>query len=137
MKFRSRALLLVFSLTVLATRPVHEGVKFQISPGNINKPNFKGNTPLITASGVGNKELVKELLNANANVNLANRGGYTALMFAAANSHTDIVYLLLKAGANKHQRNLQGKTTLQIAQESGAHEELINLLEFGDIEKIR
>ena len=53
--------------------------------------------PLMNAAGIGNKDIVRLLLERGANVNAKASGNYTALMSAANNNQLEIVKILLDA----------------------------------------
>ena len=86
-----------------------------------------GQTPLIFASGNGDLEIVKVLLENRANINKTDAKGGTALMFASANNYPDIVKLLLTRGANVNAVDSHLKTALMLATERG-HLEVVRLL---------
>jgi len=74
--------------------------------------NMDGETPLMWASGYGNRSIVTELLKKTKNINQTDTKGETALSHAALNSQAEIVQLLLDAGADVSIRNKDGQTIL-------------------------
>ena len=89
-------------------------------------PNFgtiEGNTALMHASMVNEKEIVNLLLNNGADPNLKDNDGDTALINAAVDSRNrEIVEILLNAGADPTIKNNEGKTAYDIAIEDGMDE---------------
>lgn len=88
-----------------------------------------GETPLMIAAGVGQKDIVELLLSKGADVN-AKGGifGRTALMNAALNCYKEIAELLLAQGADVNVRNNNGGTALSLCFQSGPPcKELIKL----------
>ena len=84
-------------------------------PGvNKNAAMVDGVTPLMIASSLGRKHVVKQLLDAGANPNAAAVEGGTALYFASLGGFSEIVTLLLRAGANPN-ATFQGHTPLDAA----------------------
>lgn len=63
-----------------------------------------GNTPLHYAACGGYKEVVQELIKANARVEVHNENGHTPLMEAASAGHVEVARILLDngAGINTH-----------------------------------
>lgn len=96
-----------------------------------------GYSALHIASGLGNIEVIKSLLNTPTltptDINLANEvdDGKTPLMYAAEEGHTEIVELLLHKGADLNKKDKNGKTALMLAEENedgDVDEYLVNLL---------
>jgi regulator of RNase E activity RraB len=88
-------------------------------------PNFstiEGNTALIQASMVNEKEIVNLLLNNSANPNLKDNDGDTALINAVYSGNREIIEILLNAGADPTIKNNQGETAYDIAIEDGMDE---------------
>lgn len=59
----------------------------------------KGRTALHVASGLGNCEAIKLLLDYGASLNSRDRKGNTSLHLAVAGNHSDAVALLVSKGA--------------------------------------
>lgn len=78
-----------------------------------------GDTALIVAARLGNKECVQLVLQHNADLNLQNHCGETALICAANNGNTDNVKMLLIAGADYTITDKNGCTALTIAIKRG------------------
>ena len=77
-------------------------------------------TALLISSFLGNKEIVKCLLDNGADVNIKETtNGHTPLLQAATQGHTDIVKLLLEHGADAHPVNARGKSALDYARDAG------------------
>jgi ankyrin repeat protein len=76
-----------------------------------------GDTPLCLASYVGNLDIVRELLGAQANPNIGMNDSDTPLMMASNEGHVEIVELLLTHGADINLKNSDGYTALDYANE--------------------
>ncbi len=105
---------------------------------SIDAKNMDGNTCLMCAAQVGDRDLVEFYLSKGADVNMTNidsRGNVfgTALTLAVRNGHTNIVKLLLNSGADIHFRSslshygYQGRTALMTAAKIG-HKEVVQVL---------
>jgi ankyrin repeat protein len=81
--------------------------------------NAKGNdniTPLISAAGKNETEVINILIKAGADVNAEYNTGLTALMHAAwSNNNPEVLSALIKAGADVNAKNDQGWTALMPA----------------------
>ena len=81
--------------------------------------NAKGNdnmTPLISAAGKNDAEVINILIKAGADVNAEYNTGLTALMHAAwFNNNPEVLSALIKAGADVNAKNDQGWTALMLA----------------------
>ncbi len=78
----------------------------------------QGHTALMYASGNGNLENVRQLLNVGAKVNIQDASGWTPLSIAASvdsDSSSEIVSILLKNGADKSVVNNDGNKAIDIA----------------------
>lgn len=89
------------------------------SGANVNFPNAKGVTPLMTASLEGNVEVVHELLERGALPNAVTLRGSTALIQASHFGKYDVVKELLKYGALPEQANYKNTTALMRACQEG------------------
>lgn len=69
-----------------------------------------GNRPLHYASQIGNKEIVKLLIDYGANINAQTDFAQTPLHWAAKWNRADIVDLLLKAGLDINIKDFHFKT---------------------------
>src|SRR5436190_1614266 len=87
-------------------------------------------TALIVATRLGNKETIKQLLDAGADVNARSNDDDTALMLAAdkGKGHAEIVKLLLDAGADVNAKNNWGDTALTLAVRNDCRLDLIKVL---------
>lgn len=94
---------------------------------DINKKNFRGDHPLLSATGTGKIENVRMLINRGAKLDIQNNGGITALMSASFLGHTDIAKLLVESGANIDLEDNVGNTALMLASYKGAID-IVNLL---------
>ena len=91
-------------------------------------------TVLMQASGYGQAEMVKLLLDHDARVNLQDQDGQSALMRAVCNESPNyhlIVSLLLKAGAQVNMQDHRGETALSVAVTKGRVNEVRLLLKHG------
>ena len=107
-----------------------EQVRLLIEAGiDVNKTNYRGDTPLCWAAKGGLSEHVKLLLAApGIDVNKAARYGDTPLYCAAERGHSECVKLLLAApGINVNNAAMYGETPLYRAAEKG-HSECVKLL---------
>lgn len=88
-----------------------------------NYANIDGKTPLMAAAGVGDIELVRQLLHCGANVNAVENNrlppelahdprGKTVLMWGTDSGNLDVVHLLLSAGAPVDARDAEGQSAL-------------------------
>lgn len=78
-----------------------QGLSDAISNGaDVNMQSRVGNTPLITAAKIGDKEVISVLLSSDADVNIQNRAGATALILAAKYGTANVVTALLDHGAD-------------------------------------
>lgn len=89
------------------------------------------NTLLILAAVNGDKQGVKDLLEAGADVNIRNKWGMSALMYAAEGDHPGIVDVLLEGGADINAKNNDGSTALMISAIHGCKYAAYALLEAG------
>ncbi|HMK37082.1 MAG TPA: ankyrin repeat domain-containing protein [Desulfomonilaceae bacterium] len=87
-----------------------------------------GDTPLILASYLGNKDIVKFLLGKGANVHAVTDEGTTPLAAAAQNGHTDVASLLLSAGADVNRPDKDGNTALILCSAKGKSDSVKLLL---------
>jgi ankyrin repeat protein len=85
---------------------------------------------LFKASKLGNKEIIKAMLDECIDLRVKDNGGNTALMWAAWYGHMDIVKLLLDNGADVNVKNNSGNTTLELASFSSilAEDKIVDLL---------
>ncbi|KDO17787.1 hypothetical protein SPRG_16807 [Saprolegnia parasitica CBS 223.65] len=67
-----------------------------------NDSDLHGETALMLAARMGQTDVVRCLLKANAKVNLKNNRGETALWLAALSGHVDVVKQLLERYADIH-----------------------------------
>lgn len=76
------------------------------------------NTPLMTAAGAGNVDLVKKLIGAGSDLNKKGKQQMTALHFAARSRRTEVAKVLLEAKADMNQASTLG-TALELARKNG------------------
>lgn len=79
------------------------------------KSNWRGRTPLMTASFCGQLSTVKTLLANSADLDCTDTFGWTAMMGAAAGGHADVCRALCRAGANVDLTNTSGQTAGDLA----------------------
>jgi len=82
---------------------------------DVNAKGDKGNTVLMYAVRLGDKDMVKSLISQGADVNVTDNDSYTVLMKAVTSGNTDIVKLLMQAGADINAKTNNGYTALRIA----------------------
>src|ERR1700682_522109 len=88
---------------------------------------FKNVSALVDASGKGNSQVVKELIEKGTPVNGLDQSGRSALTEASWNGKTDIVKLLLEKGADPTIKKSDGETPLSLAN-GQKHTEIVALL---------
>ena len=81
----------------------------------MNRPTFKGRTPILTAALHGHTLVLKEFLTHGAFVDHQDDRGYTAVMYAASQGHCEIVKILISNGANLCKRNKFHDNALKVA----------------------
>lgn len=87
-------------------------IKTLIKAGaELNTKDNKGNTPLILATRIGDKEKVELLIENGADVNIRNDEQFSPLIIAVDNKNQDLVNLFIK---NKAQSSLQRTSTFKI-----------------------
>ena len=82
----------------------------------VNRPSFRGRTPIITAALHGHMEVCKLLCANGANLDYQDDDKCTALMYAAYEGQYFIVKYLVENGANINLRNSEGNTALMCAE---------------------
>lgn len=73
--------------------------------------NQYGDSALIEAAILGEKEVVGELIQRNIDVNIRDANGYTALMYAAKNGKIAVARMLLNAGADVNAKETPALST--------------------------
>lgn len=81
----------------------------------MNRPTFKGRTPILTAALHGHTLVLKEFLTHGACVDHQDDRGYTAIMYAASQGHCEIVKILISNGAKLCKRNKFHDNALKVA----------------------
>lgn len=84
-----------------------------VSPDDLDD---ESHTALHFASGYGELECMKILLDAGANVDITDESGNTALHYAAGYGQVEAVKLLLEKGIDKEAKNDEEKTALDVAE---------------------
>jgi ankyrin repeat protein len=92
-----------------------------------SKGGSSGRTPLSWAASMGNKALVKLLLEKGAELDSKSSNGQTPLSWAAANGHEAVVKLLLEKGAELEAKSNSGLTPLSWVAANG-HKAVVKLL---------
>jgi thiosulfate/3-mercaptopyruvate sulfurtransferase len=87
--------------------------------GGIDAVIANATTPLMKASHIGDRDIVRSLIRAGADMNARNADGNNALWLACVGSHLDIVDMLVEAGIDIDNRNDNGATPLMYAASSG------------------
>lgn len=86
----------------------------------VNAADFKGLTPLMTASMFGRTATAAFLLGMGASNDLMDINGDTALHWAAYKGHGDLIRLLMYSGTNLQKPDHFGSTPLHLACLSGS-----------------
>jgi ankyrin repeat protein len=95
------------------------------NPKLANSKDESGDTPLILAARMGNKDLCELLIANGANLEAEGQNG-TALYEAAIGNHKDIVELLITNGANLEAQGPNGTALHEAA--IGNHKDIVELL---------
>ena len=82
----------------------------------VNRPSFRGRTPIVTAALHGHMEACRFLYSHGANLDIQDDDKCTALMYAAYEGQYFIVKFLVENGANINLRNAEGNTALMCAE---------------------
>ena len=88
---------------------------------------FKNVSALVEASGKGNTQTLKELIDKGTPVNGLDKFGHSALTEACYCGKTDVVKLLLEKGANPTTKKSDGETPLSLAT-GQKHDDIVKLL---------
>ncbi len=96
-----------------------------------NKPDSKGNTPLMYGVRLGNLEMIDMLLDYDARVNQEDRYGNTVAMWAASLGKGIILKRLIGVGADIDHQNKEGTTALIQAVKEGQTDSVRVLLDAG------
>lgn len=99
---------------LLAQEPQMAGMLIKHT-NNFQQPNTLGIWPLHVAASRGYREIVIELVYANAGLDQTDAKGNTALMLALKNRHTQIAELLLELGARHDVANQKGQSAVDLA----------------------
>ena len=71
--------------------------------GDFDKPVYGGETPLHTASRIGNAKILKVLLSFRVfDINKVDYSGHTALHVACLHGHQDVIKVLLAQGTHRN-----------------------------------
>ncbi|KAI9884612.1 MAG: hypothetical protein M1823_003599 [Watsoniomyces obsoletus] len=89
-------------------------LRLEERPGDLDLPDYAGNSPLQIASLHGYIEIVNLLIANGANVNRTNNDRDTPLIDAVENRHTEVIRSLLAAGAEPNQRGHRGFQPLEL-----------------------
>ena len=93
----------------------------------VNRPTFRGRTPLLTAAFHGHVKVCQILLENRGNIDHQDVDNLTALICASSEGHLDLVKWLVRNGANINKRDKFRKTALTSA-EANAHMEVVTFL---------
>lgn len=101
-------------LAKACSRGEYEQVKkrLQERPGDLDYPDYAGNTPLQIASINGYDQIVKLLVDSGCDVDCVNHDKDTPLLDAVDNGHLGVVKVLLNAGVNPRKANVNGEEPL-------------------------
>ena len=97
---------------------------------NVNSQDLAGETPLFSAFGTPNSNVLAMLLQHGASVTLTNIDGHTALFNAIIAGDTNAVVMMLQYGADPMLKDRFGKTPLDQAKESTipTNEDVVRIL---------
>src|SRR5579883_331789 len=118
-----------------------EGVRAMLARGvDVNQRDSKGWSPLVTAAGRGQREIVEALLTAGASPNSTEQYQTNSGLIAAASSgHVEVVRLVIESGADVNYLNKLGRSALMQAAQGAdeGHREVVHLLLRGgaDVER--
>lgn len=108
---------------------VGDQIKWLIEHGyGVNKPNAKGETPLVAAAGYGFVDVIALLLDEGADINASNPNRRTPLMKAASLGHVEAVSYLIERGCNLFLQDKRGLNALDWARKV-RQGEVVTLLE--------
>ena len=99
----------------------------------IDKPTFRGRTPLMTAAFHGHLGVITLLYEKGANINHKDNDGFTPLILASYEGHLKVVKWLLRNGANLSDTDKFGDTALESAEICGHSEVATFLNKWSDI----
>ena len=99
----------------------------------LDKPTFRGRTPLSTAAFHGHLEIVKLLFQRGAQINHRDDDEFTPLILASYEGHLKVVKWLLRNGANLSDVDKFGDTALESAEICGHSEVASFLNKWGDV----
>ena len=102
------------ALTMAASEG-HPQIIAQLVAAGANVFSISGHSPLISAAGEGQLDVVRALMALEADANAMDSEGRTALLYAAAEGHLDIVEFLLSEGADPQMADREGVTPLHAA----------------------
>ena len=88
--------------------------KIIVDDSIIDKPNYKGETPLHIACKSGDKEIVSYLLNHNAFIHSKTNQDETPIFYAVRGMYLDIIDLLLSKGATLDTKSKFGDTAYDL-----------------------
>ena len=93
-------------------------VKLLFAEAQLNKPSFRGNTPLILAAQAGHPEIVTYLIRNGVELDSINLKGETAVMRASECGKAECLQLLINAKADLMLRDEDGWDALYMAREA-------------------
>ena len=101
------------------------------SGADVHAKDNSGDTPLHSAAGLGQAELIPVLVQAGADVNAKADNGWTPLHRASARINTEVISTLLRLGANVNATENIGWTPLHMAAVRGNAEVISVLVKAG------
>ncbi|KDO23747.1 hypothetical protein SPRG_10524 [Saprolegnia parasitica CBS 223.65] len=93
-------------------------------------PMVRDTTALCWAAGMGDTDLLLQLIDAGADVNLADYDQRTPLHIAVSDGKSSVVEMLLKAGANVYKKDRWGATPLDCAKDPSVVSVLAQFVRF-------
>ncbi|MBN1904693.1 MAG: TonB family protein [Deltaproteobacteria bacterium] len=101
------------------------------SGAELNKPDEKAFTPLLSACLTGRPEVVKYLLDKGAKVNVKSKTGLSAVEAAVLRNDPEMIDLLISKGVDIETKDSSGKTPFWIAAMLGHRKSMKKLLDAG------
>ena len=95
-------------------------VEFLVNKGaDVNQSNYRGITPLMLNSNMGNLLVVKSLIKNGAKINQVPNNAATSLFASSHKGYLPVVKYLVQNGADVNQADIEGITPLSISSQNG------------------
>ncbi len=118
------------ALHIVVKRGDDKYLRYLLQKGaDANLRDGRGNTPMLLATQLGQRDMIPILLAARANPNLGNQSGVTPIIMAVQNRDIDLVRTLLAGKADPDQRDLlAGKSARDYAEQDARAGAIAKLL---------